>query len=252
MYVNYAISAIATRGQHALYLGKPQVALSVFIRDQHMFNFAEARRAMIDSQIRTNDVTDLRVLKAFRSVEREKFVPKARQALAYSDSHVELGEGRYLVRPREFSKMVQAAVIQPTDVVLDIACGRGYSSAILAQLAETVVALEDTEERVNRASAALIESDVSNAAVLQGSLKSGAAEHGPFNVIFVNGAVPSVPKTWLAQLAHGGRLVAVVQDGPVGRACVFTRSGDAVGERIICDAGVPLMEELKPEPAFEF
>lgn len=217
-----------------------------------MFNFSDARKTMIDSQIRTNDVTDLRVLKAFRTVARENFVPKSRQALAYGDAHVDLDDGRHLVRPREFSKMVQAADIQPSDVVLDIACGRGYSTAILSQLAETVVALEDTEERVTRATNELLEAGVTNAAVLQGSLKSGASEHGPFNVIFVNGAVDGVPKSWFDQLAHGGRLVAVIQDGPVGRACIFTRSGDAIGERIVCDANVPMMDGFERTPAFEF
>ena len=172
--------------------------------------------------------------------------------MAYSDSHVELDDSRSLIRPREFSKMVQAADIMPTDVVLDIACGRGYSTAILASLAETVVGLEDTEERVNRASAELIESDVSNAAVLQGNLKSGASEHGPFDVIFVNGAIAAVPSTWLDQLAHGGRLVAIIQNGPMAQARVFTRAGDTVGDRVICDASAPMLEGFKPEPAFEF
>ncbi len=215
-----------------------------------MFNFSNARQHMIDSQIRTSDVTDVNVLRAFRSISRENFIPKAQQALAYSDAHINSGDGRSLIRPRDFAKMVQAADIQRTDVVLDIACGRGYSSAILGNLAETVIGLEDTEERVNRASAALIDADITNAAVIQGALKSGASEHGPFNVIFVNGGISEVPQTWLDQLAHDGRLVAVIQDGPMGRACVYTKSGNAIGERAVFDASVPALEAFKRAPVF--
>lgn len=217
-----------------------------------MFNFANAREHMVESQIRTSDVTDLDVVRAFRGTLRENFVPKAKSALAYSDTHVDLGEGRYLMAPRDIAKMIQAADVQSSDLVLDIACGRGYSSAILAQLAETVVALEDCEERVSRATDTLLAADITNAVVVQGNLVAGAAEHGPFNVIFVNGAVSKVSDCWLSQLANNGRLVSVVKDGPIGRATVFTKAGDRIGQRIVFDANVPALEALKPAPEFVF
>lgn len=217
-----------------------------------MSDFSSARQHMVDSQIRTNDVTDLPILRAFKSVPREVFIPQAQRALAYSDVHVDCGEGRVVMRPRDFAKMVQAADIAPSDVVLNIACGRGYSVAILAALAETVVGLEDTEEAVDRATALLTEVGVNNAAIVKGDLKSGAREHGPFNVIFVNGAVTDVPKTWLDQLSNGGRLVCIRQDGPIGRCSVFTRSGDAVGERVEFDAAVPVLPGFEPQSAFVF
>ncbi len=113
-----------------------------------MFDFTAARETMLDSQIRTNDVTDRRIQAAFRKIPRECFVPKAKIAMAYGDANVDLGGGRWMLRPRDFSKMVEAADIADTDIILDIACGRGYSVAIMAQLAETVVALEDGIETV--------------------------------------------------------------------------------------------------------
>ena len=145
-----------------------------------MFDFETARHHMVESQIRTNDVTDLPVLRAFRSVRREAFVPKSKLALAYADTHVDIDAQRAMLRPREFAKMVQAAEVKPSDVVLDIACGRGYSSAILASLAETVVGLEENDERVEKATGVLTEQEVMNAVVIKGELKSGAREHGPF------------------------------------------------------------------------
>lgn len=217
-----------------------------------MFNYPAARDHMVESQIRTSDVTNLSVLKAFRRVEREKFVPKSQQALAYGDAHIELEEGRVMMRPRDFAKMVQAADVMPTDIVLDIACGRGYSSAILAQLCDTVVSLEETDEAVAKATERLVEADIDNAAVVKGDLKSGASEHGPFNVIFVNGAVSEIPKTWFAQLTNDGRLVCLVQNGAIGRVCVYTKAGDSIGERVMFDASAPTLPGFATAPEFVF
>lgn len=215
-----------------------------------MFDFPAARDQMVDCQIRTSDVTDHNVIKAFKSVSREIFVPKSQQALAYGDAHIALGEGRVMIRPRDFSKMVQAADIGPTDVILDIACGRGYSAAILAHLGETVVALETTDETVEKASERLISADITNAAVVKGDLKLGASAHGPFNVIFVNGAISEVPKSWTDQLANGGRLICVIQKGPIGHACIYTRSGDVIGEKIIFDTSLPILPGFERQAEF--
>lgn len=217
-----------------------------------MFDLNAARDHMVESQIRTSDVTDLGVLKAFRTIARDKFVPKAQKALAYGDAHIDLGDGRTMIRPRDFAKMVQAAEIMPTDVVLDIACGRGYSTAVLSQIGETVVGLEDNDEAVDRATAQLVEADISNAAIVKGDLKAGAAEHGPFNVIFINGAVAQVSQKWLAQLANNGRLVCLVQNGPIGQVRVYTKAGDTVGERVIFDASAPILSGFAAEPEFVF
>lgn len=217
-----------------------------------MTDFSTARDAMIESQIRTSDVTDLGVLAAFRSVARETFIPTARKALAYADCHVETDDGRTMLSPRDLAKMIQGVKVEPTDVVLDLACGRGYSSAILAQLADTVVGLETDEAAVERATNLLIESDISNAAVVQGDLKSGAAEHGPFNVIFVGGSVPAVHRPWFSQLANGGRIVCIVQKGPIGRVTVFTKSGDAIGQKVIFDTSAPYLPGFEPEAEFVF
>ncbi len=215
-----------------------------------MFDFSAARETMLDSQIRTNDVTDRDVQAAFLKVPRECFVPKSKMALAYGDANVDLGNGRWMLRPRDFSKMIASAEILDTDVVLDIACGRGYSVAVMAQLAETVVALEETEEDVERATHLLEKCDVSNAAVVQGDLKAGAPEHGPFNVIFVNGAVSEVPQTWFDQLANGGRLVVALSEGAICRVAVYTKSGDSIGERIAFDANVPVLPGFEAKQSF--
>lgn len=217
-----------------------------------MFDYKAARNHMVESQIRTSDVTDLSVVKAFRTIAREMFVPKSSKALAYADVNIELEDNRVVMKPRDIAKLIQAADIKKTDIVLDVACGRGYSTAILSMLADTVIALEDTEERVERATASLAEAGADNAVVVLGDIKSGAREHGPFDVIFINGAVGEVQKVWLDQLANNGRLMTIVQKGRIGHASVFTKSGDSVGDRIEFDASAPILPSTKSESAFAF
>lgn len=214
------------------------------------FDFDAARETMVESQIRTADVTDLDLLSAFRRVPRERFVPASKMALAYGDAVVDYGDGRALLRPRDFAKLIQAADIQPHEIVLNIACARGYSVAILAQVADTVVGLETEDDAVDRATSLLTDIDVLNAAVVKGDLKRGAPEHGPFDVIIVNGAVADVPEAWLGQLANGGRLVLIQKSGPIGRATILTKSGEAVGDRVVFDANAPFLPGFEPVKSF--
>ncbi len=216
------------------------------------FDFSAARETMVESQIRTADVTDPALLGAFRRTARERFVPQNQMALAYADAEVRYETGRTLLRPRDFAKLVQAADIQRSDVVLDLACARGYSTAILAQMSDTVVGLETSEDDVTRATDLLTEMGILNAAVVSGDLKRGAAEHGPFDVIVLAGAVSSVPEAWFTQLADGGRLVVIIRQGRVGRATVFTKSGQAVGDRVEFDASAPFVEGFAPKASFVF
>ena len=217
-----------------------------------MSDFAAMRRAMVEGQVRTNDVQDRRIVAAMRDIPRERFVPKDRLASAYADLHVEVAPGRVLLRPRDFSKLIQFLEIGEQDLVLDLACGRGYSSAVLARLAETVVAVEDSADLVEMASATLGEIGADNAVVIQGSLKAGAPDQGPFNVIVVNGCVTAPPQAWLDQLADGGRLGVFEMSRGAGQAVLYRRDGGAVGRRELFDAQVPILPGFAPQPAFVF
>lgn len=214
------------------------------------FDFDAARETMVESQIRTADVTDLEILSAFRRIPRERFVPASKMALAYGDAVVPYDEGRSLLRPRDFAKLVQAADIKPHEVVLDIASARGYSVAVLAQIADTVVGLETEDETVDRATGLLTDNSVLNAAIVKGDLKRGAPEHGPFDVIIVNGAVAEVPDAWLGQLSNGGRLAVIMKSGPIGRATIYTKSGEAIGDRVVFDANAPFLPGFEPVKTF--
>lgn len=217
-----------------------------------MSDAAEARTAMVEGQVRANDVTDRRLVAAMREVARESFAPKAKRALVYGDVEVEVGPGRWLLRPRDFAKLVQALGVEPTDVVLDIASGRGYSTAVLARMAEAVVSLESDETLAERAATTLEKQGVDNAVVVRNDLKVGVPGQGPFDVIFVNGAVETPSSSWFDQLSEGGRLGVVVREGPVGRARVFTKAGGVVGSRDVFDSAAPLLAGFERPSAFTF
>jgi protein-L-isoaspartate(D-aspartate) O-methyltransferase len=215
-------------------------------------DFDQARKQMVDCQIRPSDVTDRRILAAFSKTSRHAFTPRSNLASAYADCEVATGENRTMMRPRHLAKLIQAADIQPGELVLDIACGRGYSSAVLAKLAETVVGLEDDEDCLSRATGLLTDAGADNAVVMKGDLKAGLADQGPYDVIFVNGSVEEIPDVWLEQLRDGGRLVAIIAKGPVGKATVFTRSAAGIGERVVFDATAAVLPGFELERGFSF
>ena len=217
-----------------------------------MSDFAAARRHMVAGQIRVHNVTDKRVQDAMFAIPREDFVPRAQHPHAYADLAIDGGEGRTLLRPRDFAKLVQAAEINAGDVVLDIACGRGYSTAVLARLADTVVGLEDNDAAVERATERLAAAGADNAVVVKGDLKAGVPGQGPFDVIFAGGAVDDVPQAWIDQLADGGRLAVFVRKGAVSRAMVYARAGDRIGDRAVFDGDPPLLPGFEREPGFVF
>ncbi|WP_339746799.1 protein-L-isoaspartate O-methyltransferase [uncultured Maricaulis sp.] len=215
-----------------------------------MNEFDQARKQMVDCQIRPADVTDRRLIAAFLNVPRHLFTPRARIASAYADAEVATGDHRTMMRPRDLAKLIHAADVQPDELVLDIACGRGYSTAILAHMAETVVGLDDDEDGVSRIGGLLAQAGADNAVAVTGDVKPGVPSQGPFDVIFVNGSVSEVPQAWFDQLAVGGRLVAIIRKGPVGKATVFTRSTAGIGERIVFDATAKLLPGFELEPRF--
>lgn len=215
-------------------------------------DFAAARRNMVDSQVRTNKVTDEAVIEALRQVPREIFVPEAFRGIAYVDEDLPLDGDRYLVEPMVFGRLLQAAAIRPTDVVLDLGCGPGYSTAVIARLANTVVALETDGALLDQAPRNLGRLGVDNAVVVEGPLEKGWPPQAPYNVIVLGGAVTHVPDQVLDQIVEGGRLVGVVAGEGVGRAVIHFRRGGSVSSRTLFDATIPLLPGFAPEPSFVF
>ena len=217
-----------------------------------MFDVEAARRAMVESQINVNDVTDPRLLAAFATMPRELFVPKAQASTAYSERDIPLGDGRYLIRPRALARLLQAVDVQPSDLVLHIGAGRGYTSAILGALAETVVALESDAALRDCAEATLALVHADNVAVIAGEFRAAAPDQGPFDVIVVDSSVTQAPQTWLDQLAEGGRLGLFERQGLPGHGVVYLRTDRVCGRRVIFDATIPYLPGFEPEYRFSF
>ncbi len=218
-----------------------------------MPDYAVARRNMVDSQLRTNRVTEPSVIAAMEELPREQFVPLDLAGVAYLDEDLPIGHGRYLVEPMVLARMLQEAQIRPTDVVLDIGCATGYSTAVAARLADTVFGLESDAGLARRASETLAQLEIDNAVVVEAPLAQGYPPHAPYDVILIEGAVPEVPAAIAGQLAEGGRLVAVVAGtGRVGRCVLAARCGGVVSYRELFDAATRSLPGIAGRTGFRF
>jgi protein-L-isoaspartate(D-aspartate) O-methyltransferase len=212
----------------------------------------ERRLTMVNGQIRPNNVTDERIAEALLAVPRELFVPKALRSVAYVDEDLPVGGGRHLMEPRVFARMLQAAQIEPHHVVLDVGCATGYSTAVLARLAGSVVAIESDETLAGWANALINELSIDNAVVVVDPLNDGYPEQAPYDVILLNGAVDLVPPTLSEQLAENGRMVLVLRRNGVGKACLYRRDSGVVAGRELFDAQVMPLPGFEKPAGFQF
>lgn len=216
-------------------------------------NFAAARFNMVEGQIRTNRVINPAVVSALAEIPRENFVPKPMRGFAYVDEDLDLGNGRCLIEPLALARMVEAAAVTADDVVLNIGDACGYSTAVLAKLAQTVVSLECDGDLVAKATTALNDLSIDNAAMVQGPLDQGYPGQAPYDVILFSGAVAEIPLSICRQLSDGGRLVAIVDNGRgMGRGTLVVRVGDTWGRRQVFDACIPLLPGFAESKKFVF
>ncbi|MFN3232195.1 MAG: protein-L-isoaspartate O-methyltransferase family protein [Alphaproteobacteria bacterium] len=217
-----------------------------------MTDFAAARRHMVDGQLLPNRVTEPRLIAAMTDIAREAFVPKPLQGVAYLDEDLEIAPGRYMMEPMILARLIQEAGVSASDQVLHIGGTTGYSTAVLGRLADVVVAVEETDEIVERATLHLADAEINNAAVIAAPLQEGYPAQAPYDVILIEGTVPDVPENLLDQLAEGGRLAAVLQVDGVGRAVLFVKQGGVVGRRELFDANTPPLPGFERQPGFVF
>lgn len=218
-----------------------------------MTNYAIARSNMVEGQLRPNKVTHEVLLDAMRTIPRELFVPKASRGIAYIDEDIAIGQGRYLTEPVVLARLLQEARVQPSDVILDIGCATGYSTAVLARLGSTVVAVDSDAELVDRAGELFDELGIENAVAIEANMAKGYPDQAPYDVILINGSVAAVPSHILDQLGDRGRLVAVeAPRGQMGTARLFQRIGETISNRAVFDAATPLLPGFEAEPSFVF
>ncbi|MGR3636251.1 MAG: protein-L-isoaspartate O-methyltransferase family protein [Shimia sp.] len=216
-----------------------------------MTDYTALRTTMVDTQIRPSDVTKYTVIEAMLSVPREAFVPSAKRDAAYVGEHVALEDGRVVLDPRVLAKMLDELDIQNNELVLDIGAGLGYSAAVMARMAEAVIALESDESRAEDAQTTLSEQGVDNAIVHVGPLTEGAAEHGPYDCVVLQGAVERLPDDILAQVKEGGRIAVLFVDGALGVVRIGYKIDGEMNWRFAFNASAPVLPGFEKSRAFQ-
>ncbi|WP_028913783.1 protein-L-isoaspartate O-methyltransferase family protein [Pseudorhodobacter ferrugineus] len=215
-----------------------------------MTDFAARRTMMVDTQVRPSDVTKFPIIEAMLVVPREAFVGEGQLEAAYAGDNLIVAPGRVILEPRSFAKLLDAVDVQPDEAVLDLGCGFGYSTAVVARLAEAVVAVEEDAAMVAEAQGRLSAHNVDNAAVIAGPLVAGAAKHGPYDVILIQGAVQVVPEALTAQLKDGGRIGVIFMEGSLGVAKIGHKSANGVTWRYAFNASAPVLQGFEAAAAF--
>ncbi|MGH1329754.1 MAG: protein-L-isoaspartate O-methyltransferase family protein [Paracoccaceae bacterium] len=215
-----------------------------------MTDYSQRRTMMVDTQVRPSDVTKFPIIEAMLSVPREDFVPDDRREAAYMGENFPLGGGRVMLEARTLAKMLDALDIQPDELVLDLGCGRGYSSAVIARMAEAVVAVESDEAMVSEAEDALSKIGADNVAVVCGDVAQGAPKHGPYDVITLQGAVEHLPEAILDQLKEGGRIACLFAEGALGIMRIGYKIDGALTWRFSFNAAAPVMAGFEARRAF--
>ena len=221
--------------------------------------FVTARRNMVECQLVPGNIIQEDIIEAMANVPREQFVPEHLRGSAYIDEDIPVAKKRYLLAPLVMARMLELAAIKKTDTVLDIGCATGYSTAILGQLAEKVVAVEEQMELAEKARQLLTRLHIPNAEVMTGPLAPGYSGSGPYDVILINGAIKLLPDTLADQLAEGGRLIAIKsvalrpgEEAGLGRIVIYQKSGGRLFCKEAGDASVPLLHGFEEKRQFEF
>ena len=227
-----------------------------------MTHFDILRKNMVNSQLLPNAITSKELLDAFRQLKRENFVPTSQQALAYIDRDLQIkadpqdGETRFILDPMVQAKLIQAVDVKPSDIVLDVACSTGYSTALLAKLANMVVGIEANQKIADLATQHIEQQEIDNAVIICDPLADGYKKEAPYDVIVVNGLVEQVPQELFDQLAEGGRLIAIeVSDkstisAPLGHAFLYHKKHEVLAKRMIFDASPTKLNDF--DKAVEF
>ena len=216
-----------------------------------MTDFSARRTMMVDTQVRPSDVTKFPIIEAMLSVPREDFVPASQREAAYMGENIKLSDNRVILEPRTLAKMLDVLDIGQDELVLDIGVGYGYSSAVIAHMAQAVVALEEDNAMVEEAKDALVAANADNVVIEHGSLVAGAAEHGPYDVIIIQGGVSHLPQAIISQLKEGGRIACLFMEDALGEVRIGYKMDEHISWRRSFNAGAPVLNGFERHIGFQ-
>ncbi|OZB13896.1 MAG: protein-L-isoaspartate O-methyltransferase [Rhodobacterales bacterium 34-62-10] len=215
-----------------------------------MTDYAARRTTMVDTQIRPSDVTKFPIIEAMLSIPREEFVPASLREAAYVGENLDLGRGRVMLEPRTLAKMLNALDVQRDELVLDLGCGLGYSAAVIARLAEAVVAVESDADLADEAQGILSREGADNVILHHGPLAEGAAQHGPYDAVVIEGAVADLPAAVSDQIKDGGRIACLFMEGALGVVRIGYKLDGGISWRFAFNASAPVLEGFERQAAF--
>lgn len=215
-----------------------------------MTDYAQRRTFMVDTQVRPSDVTKFPIIDAMLTVPREAFTPRDKREAAYVGENIEIASGRVMLEPRTLAKMLDALAFTGRELVLDIGAGYGYSAAVISQMSEAVIAIEDDSDMVSEAQGALSENGADGVVMQEATLNEGAPEHGPYDVIIIEGGIETLPSAIADQVKDGGKIVALFMDGELGTVRVGYKQGGEITWRFAFNAAAPVLPGF--EKAAEF
>lgn len=217
-------------------------------------NIEQARFNMVEQQIRTWDVLDLRVLETLKAVPREEFVPSRYRKMAFMDVRIPLGHDQVMMKPVEEGRLLQSLKLEPGQRVLEVGTGSGFLSACLSALGGEVISLEIFEEIAESAKRRLDRANVTGVSVIHGdALKAEGLPEGAFDCVVITGSTASIPDVLKNKVAVGGRLFAVRGDAPAMEAvCLTKTSPDGWVTESLFETDLPRLIGAEDKAHFEF
>ena len=215
-------------------------------------NCMDLNKNMVEGQIKPLGNISKQVMEAFLSFPRDQFVPLELKNFAYLEKNIELSNDRFLLKPSLIAKIISLAGFNSSDTVLIIGSSTGYSSAILSNIAETVISIEEDDQLVNFSETILLEKKIDNVVFLKKELNEGCPEHGPFNKILIEGAVEEIPNYLFEQLDESGKMIAIIINGDLSEVREYNKVGENIGSKFLFNCEAPKLKAFNKTDSFNF
>ena len=215
-------------------------------------NCMDLNKNMVEGQIKPIGNISKQVMDAFLLISRDQFVPSDLKNFAFLEKNIELGNDRFLLKPSLIAKIISLADFNSSDTVLIIGSSTGYSSAILSNIAETVISIEEDDELVSFSETVVSNKKIDNVVFIKKDLNQGCPEHGPFNKILIEGAIEDIPKYLFEQLDENGKMIAIIANGDLSEVREYNKVGENISSKFLFNCEAPKLKAFNKTDSFNF